>query len=173
LRGSGVNYDVRKVMPYSGYDEYSFEVPLGVNGDVYDRYLCRMAEFRQSLGIIDQALGKLAKTKGPVMTADRKVAAPPRSEIGTSMEALIHHFKLWTEGFSAPKGEVYVAVESPRGELGVFLAGNGGPKPHRVHFRTPSFANLSAVPLMSKNHYVADVVGIIGSVDIVLGDVDR
>lgn len=173
LRGSGVNYDVRKVMPYSGYEQYDFDVPLGRNGDVYDRYLCRMAEFRQSLRILEQALEKLGKTKGPVMTADRKVAPPPRSELGTSMEALIHHFKLWTEGFSAPKGEVYVATESPRGELGVFLAGNGGPKPHRVHFRTPSFANLAAVPLMAKDHYVADVVGIIGSVDIVLGDVDR
>lgn len=173
LRGSGVNYDVRKVMPYSGYDEYDFEVPLGVNGDVYDRYIVRMKEFRQSIRIIRQGLEKLAKTKGPVITDNRKVAPPPRSELGTSMEAVIHHFKLWTEGFNAPKGEVYVATESPRGELGVFLAGNGGPKPHRVHFRTPSFVNLAALPVMSKDHYVADVVGIIGSIDIVLGDVDR
>jgi NADH-quinone oxidoreductase subunit D len=173
LRGSGINYDVRKVMPYSGYDDYEFDVPLGVNGDVYDRYLVRMEEFRQSIRIIRQGLEKLAKTKGPVMTSDRKVAPPPRSELGTSMEAVIHHFKLWTEGFNAPKGEVYVATESPRGELGVFLAGNGGPKPHRVHFRTPSFVNLAALPVMSKDHYVADVVGIIGSIDIVLGDVDR
>ena len=173
LRGSGVNFDIRKAMPYSGYEAYEFEVPLGRNGDVYDRYDCRMREFNQSLRIVDQALGKLAKTKGPVMTADRKVAPPPRSELGTSMEALIHHFKLWTEGFSAPKGEVYVATESPRGELGVFLVGNGGPKPHRVHFRTPSFVNLEALPVLSKNHYVADLVGIIGSIDIVLGDVDR
>lgn len=173
LRGSGVNYDVRKVMPYSGYDEYDFEVPLGVNGDVFDRYIVRMKEFRQSIRIIRQGLEKLAKTKGPVITDNRKVAPPPRSELGTSMEAVIHHFKLWTEGFNAPKGEVYVATESPRGELGVFLAGNGGPKPHRVHFRTPSFVNLAALPIMSKDHYVADVVGIIGSIDIVLGDVDR
>jgi NADH-quinone oxidoreductase subunit D len=173
LRGSGVNYDVRKVMPYCGYDEYDFEVPLGQNGDVYDRYLVRMQEFRQSIRIIRQALEKLAKTKGPVITDNRKVAPPPRSELGTSMEAVIHHFKLWTEGFNAPKGEVYVATESPRGELGVFLVGNGGPKPHRVHWRTPSFVNLAALPVMSKDHYVADVVGIIGSIDIVLGDVDR
>lgn len=173
LRGSGVNYDVRKVMPYSGYEEYDFEVPLGVNGDVYDRYIVRMKEFRQSIRIIRQGLEKLAKTKGPVITDNRKVAPPPRSELGTSMEAVIHHFKLWTEGFNAPKGEVYVATESPRGELGVFLVGNGGPKPHRVHFRTPSFVNLAALPVMSKDHYVADVVGIIGSIDIVLGDVDR
>ncbi len=171
LRGSGVNFDLRKAMPYCGYEEYEFEVPLGRNGDVYDRYLVRMLEFRQSLRIIDQALKKLPK--GPVMTSDRKVAPPPRSELATSMEAVIHHFKLWTEGFSAPRGEVYVAVESPRGELGVFLAGNGGPKPHRVHFRAPSFVNLQSLPLLSKDHYIADVVGIIGSIDIVLGDVDR
>lgn len=173
LRGSGINYDVRKVMPYSGYEEYDFEVPLGVNGDVFDRYLVRMKEFRQSIRILRQGLEKLAKTKGPVITDNRKVAPPPRSELGTSMEAVIHHFKLWTEGFNAPKGEVYVATESPRGELGVFLVGNGGPKPQRVHFRTPSFVNLAALPILSKDHYVADVVGIIGSIDIVLGDVDR
>lgn len=171
LRGSGVNYDVRKAMPYSGYEQYEFEVPLGTNGDVYDRYLCRMLEFRQSVRIIQQALDKLPK--GPVITDDRKVAPPPRSELATSMEAVIHHFKLWTEGFSAPKGEVYVAAESPRGELGVLLAGNGGPKPHRVHFRAPSFVNLSALPVMSKDHFVADLVAIVGSIDIVLGDVDR
>jgi NADH-quinone oxidoreductase subunit D len=173
LRGSGVNFDVRKALPYCGYEEYEFEVPLGRNGDVYDRYLVRMQEFRQSLRILDQALNKLAQTKGPVMTDNRKVAPPPRSELGVSMEALIHHFKLWTEGFSAPKGDVYVATESPRGELGVYLVGNGGPKPHRVHFRTPSFVNLQALPLLSRDHYVADVVAIIGSIDIVLGDVDR
>ena len=171
LRGSGVNLDLRKNQPYSGYEEYEFEVPLGRNGDVYDRYYVRMLEFRQSMRIIDQALKKLPK--GPVMTSNRKVAAPPRSELGRSMEAVIHHFKLWTEGFNAPKGEVYVAVESPRGELGVLLAGNGGPKPHRCYWRTPSFVNLQALNVMSAGHYVADVVGIIGSVDIVLGDVDR
>ncbi len=171
LRGSGVNLDLRKYMPYSGYEEYDFEVPLGTHGDVYDRYIVRMQEFHQSLRIIDQALRKLPK--GPVMTSDRKIAPPPRSELGRSMEAVIHHFKLWTEGFNAPKGEVYVAVESPRGELGVLLAGNGGPKPHRCYWRTPSFVNLQALNLMAANHYVADVVGIIGSIDIVLGDVDR
>ncbi|MCC6188118.1 MAG: NADH dehydrogenase (quinone) subunit D [Anaerolineales bacterium] len=171
LRGSGVNFDIRKLMPYSGYEQYDFNVPLGQNGDVYDRYLVRMQEFRESLKIVDQALRKLPK--GPVMTSNRKVAPPPRSELGRSMEAVIHHFKLWTEGFNAPEGEVYVAVESPRGELGVFLAGNGGPKPHRVHWRTPSFNNLQALPLMSKGAFIADVVGIIGSIDIVLGDVDR
>ncbi len=171
LRGSGVNLDLRKSQPYSGYEEYDFEVPLGQNGDVYDRYVVRMREFAQSLRIIEQALKKLPK--GPVMTSDRKVAPPPRSELGRSMEAVIHHFKLWTEGFNAPKGEVYVATESPRGELGVLLAGNGGPKPHRCYWRTPSFVNLQPLNIMSAGHYVADVVGIIGSVDIVLGDVDR
>lgn len=171
LRGSGINFDIRKLMPYSGYEQYDFDVPLGQNGDVYDRYLVRMQEFRESLKIVDQALRKLPK--GPVMTSNRKVAPPPRSELGRSMEAVIHHFKLWTEGFNAPQGEVYVSVESPRGELGVFLAGNGGPKPHRVHWRTPSFINLQALPLMSQGSFIADVVGIIGSIDIVLGDVDR
>ena len=171
LRGSGVNFDVRKAMPYSGYEQYEFDVPLGQAGDVYDRYWVRMQEFRQSLRIIEQALKKLPK--GPVMTANRKVAPPPRSELGHSMEAVIHHFKLWTEGFNAPKGEVYVATESPRGELGVLLVGDGGPKPRRVGWRAPSFPNLQALPVMSKNYFVADVVGIIGSIDIVLGDVDR
>jgi len=171
LRGSGVNYDVRKAYPYSGYETYEFDVPLAAEGDVYARYIVRMQEFRQSLRIVQQALDRLPK--GPVMTDDRKVAPPPRSELGTSMEAVIHHFKLWTEGFSAPKGAVYMPVESPRGELGVYLEGNGGPKPHRVMWRTPSFANLQALPLLSKGHFVADLVAIIGSIDIVLGDVDR
>jgi NADH-quinone oxidoreductase subunit D len=173
LRGSGVNYDVRRAMPYCGYETYDFDVPLDEGGDVYARYRCRMREFRESMKICWQALDRLAKTKGAVMTSDRKVAAPPRSELGTSMESLIHHFKLWTEGFNAPKGEVYAATESPRGELGVYLVGNGGPKPHRVHYRCPSFANLQAVNYMSEGHLVADLVAIIGSIDIVLGDVDR
>ena len=174
LRGSGVNFDVRKAMPYSGYEQYDFDVPLGANGDVYDRYLVRMGEFRQSIRIIEQALAKLEKVgPGPVIVNDRKVAPPPRSEIGVSMEALIHHFKLWTEGFNAPKGEVYVATESPRGELGVYLRADGGPKPQRVQFRTPSFANLQPAGEIARGHYIADVVAIIGSVDIVLGDVDR
>jgi NADH-quinone oxidoreductase subunit D len=173
LRGSGVKFDLRKAMPYSGYEQFDFNIPVAYNGDVYDRYIVRMREFRESLKIVQQALDKLSKTKGPVQTSDRKVTPPPRSELGRSMEAVIHHFKLWTEGFNAPKGEVYLATESPRGELGVFLAGNGGPKPHRVHFRTPSFVNLSPLAEMAQGHYVADVVAIIGSIDIVLGDVDR
>jgi len=146
-------------------------VPLGENGDVYDRYWCRMQEFRQSLRIVDQALKKLPK--GPIITGDRKVAPPPKEELAWSMESLIHHFKLWTEGFTPPPGEVYVSVESPRGEFGCYVSSDGSPKPRRVHFRTPSFANLSALPLMAQGALVADVVALIGSIDIVLGDIDR
>jgi len=171
LRGSGVNYDVRKFAPYSSYDHFDFEVPLHTAGDVRARYLVRIAEMRQSIKIIQQAMDRLPG--GPVRSSNYKFVPPPRSEIGVSMEALIHHFKLWTEGFSAPKGSVYVAVESPRGELGTFLESDGGPKPYRVHFRTPSFDNLQVLPKLAKGHMVADLVVIIGSVDIVLGDIDR
>jgi len=171
LRGSGVNYDLRKLQPYSGYEQYEFTVPVGSAGDVYDRYVCRMEEMRQSLGIVRQALDRLPY--GPVRSNNRKFVPPPRSELGTSMEAVIHHFKLWTEGFKMPKGYVYMPVESPRGELGCYLESDGGPKPHRVHFRTPSFVHLQALPVMSRGHLVADLVAIIGSVDIVLGDSDR
>ena len=171
LRGSGPNYDVRRAQPYSGYEQYEFDVPTGTNGDVYDRYIIRMEEMRQSIRIIQQAMDKLPM--GPVRSNNRKYVPPPRSELGTSMEAVIHHFKLWTEGFNLPKGYVYVPVESPRGELGCYLESDGGPKPHRVHFRTPSFVHLQALPMLSKGHLVADLVAIIGSVDIVLGDADR
>lgn len=171
LRGSGVDWDIRKAQPYSGYETYDFDVPIGVNGDVYDRYRCRINEFWQSLRIIEQALDRLPK--GPVNIDDRKIVPPPRSELGTSMEAVIHHFKLWTEGFSAPEGYVYSTIESPRGELGCYLRGNEGPKPARVHFRTPSYVNLAALPVLGKNTFVADLVAIIGSIDIVLGEIDR
>jgi NADH-quinone oxidoreductase subunit D len=171
LRGSGPDYDVRKVYPYSGYEQYEFEIPTAAGGDVYSRYLVRMEEMRQSLRIVQQALDKLPL--GPVRSNNRKFVPPPRAEIGVSMEALIHHFKLWTEGFSLPKGSVYFPVESPRGELGVYLESDGSPKPQRVHFRTPSFLHLQALPQMSKGCLVADLVGIVGSVDIVLGDADR
>ena len=171
IRASGVAYDLRKARPYSGYEQYDFDVPTETTGDVYARYLVRVAEMRQSLRIIEQALDKLPF--GPVRSNNRKFVPPPRSELGTSMESLIHHFKLWTEGFNAPQGSVYVGIESPRGELGVYLEGNGGPKPYRVHFRTPSFVNLQAMPLLSRGHFVADLVGIIGSIDVVLGDSDR
>ena len=171
LRGSGVNYDVRKAMPYSSYDQFEFSVPLGSNGDVYDRYRCRLDEFEQSMSIIRQALKKLAP--GPVMTDDRKIAPPPKHEIAYSMESLIHHFKLWTEGFRAPEGEVYFAVESGRGEYGMLLSGDGSPKPRRVHMRAPSFNNLQPLGIMSQGSLLADLEALIGSVDIVLGDVDR
>ena len=171
LRASGVGHDLRKAQPYSGYEQYDFLVPTHTEGDTYARYVVRMEEMRQSVRIVQQALDKLPF--GPVRSNNRKFVPPPRSELSTSMEALIHHFKLWTEGFDAPKGSVYVAVESPRGELGVYLEGNGGPKPYRVYWRTPSFVNLQILPLLSKGYLVADLVALIGTIDIVLGDVDR
>jgi NADH-quinone oxidoreductase subunit D len=171
LRASGTDYDIRKVHPYSGYEQYDFDIPTHTDGDVYARYLVRMEEMRQSLRIIEQALDRLPM--GAVLSNNRKFVPPPRSELGNSMEAVIHHFKLWTEGFPMPKGSVYVPVESPRGELGVYLESDGGPKPHRVHWRTPSFTHLGAIHWMSQGHFVADLVAIIGSIDIVLGDCDR
>ncbi|HEX5944550.1 MAG TPA: NADH dehydrogenase (quinone) subunit D [Anaerolineales bacterium] len=171
LRASGVNWDLRKVRPYMGYEQYDFNVPIHTEGDTYARYIIRVEEMRESLKIVEQALNKLPL--GPVRSDNRKFVPPPRSELGVSMEALIHHFKLWTEGFPAPDGSVYQAVESPRGELGVLLAGDGGAKPRRCHWRTPSFDNLSVLPKIVKGHLVADLVAILASVDIVLGDIDR
>ena len=171
LRASGVKWDLRKSRPYSGYEQYDFEIPTRTEGDVYARYLVRLEEMRQSLKIVRQALDLLPI--GPVRSNNYKFVPPPRSEIGVSMEALIHHFKLWTEGFNAPKGAIYSAVESPRGELGVYVESDGSSKPYRVHWRTPSFDNLQSLSLMAKGVLVADLVAIIGSVDIVLGDVDR
>jgi NADH-quinone oxidoreductase subunit D len=171
LRGSGINWDIRKAMPYSGYENYEFDVPVGDHGDVYDRFLCRMEELRQSTRIVNQALKRLPK--GPFRSNNRKFVPPPRAELGRSMEAVIHHFKLWTEGFKLPKGEVYVTTESPRGELGCYLSSDGDSRPHRVHLRTPSFVHLGALGLMGKNSMIADLVAIIGSIDIVLGDCDR
>jgi NADH-quinone oxidoreductase subunit D len=171
LRASGVNWDLRKARPYMGYEQYEFNVPVHPEGDTFARYIIRVEEMRESLKIVEQALNKLPL--GPVNSDNRKFVPPPRSEIGVSMEALIHHFKLWTEGFSAPNASVYSAVESPRGELGVFLEGDGGPKPRRVHWRTPSFDNLSVMAEITKGHLVADLVAILASVDIVLGDIDR
>ncbi len=171
LRGSGVAHDYRKFAPYSGYEQYDFEIPTRTQGDVFARYIVRVEEMRESLKIIEQALNKLPM--GPVRSNNYKFVPPPRSEIGTSMEALIHHFKLWTEGFNAPKGSVYSAVESPRGELSVYIESDGGPKPYRIHWRTPSWDNLQVLPVITKGHLVADLVAIIGSIDIVLGDIDR
>ena len=171
LRASGVEWDIRKAMPYSGYEQYEFDVPVKTEGDVYARYLCRMEEMRQSLRVVEQALDNLPD--GPFLTDNRKVVPPPRSELGRSMEAVIHHFKLWTEGFSAPEGYVYQTIESPRGELGCYLRGDGSPKAARVHFRAPSYVNLASLPHMAKDALVADLVAIIGSIDIVLGEIDR
>jgi NADH-quinone oxidoreductase subunit D len=171
LRGSGVNWDIRKVEPYQGYDQYEFDVPLESDGDVYARYRCRVREMSESLRIIRQALDKLPE--GPVNIDNRKIVPPPRAELGRSMEAVIHHFKLWTEGFSAPDGFVYQSIESPRGELGCYLRGNGTNKPARVHFRAPSYVSLASLPQMAKNVFVADLVAIIGSIDIILGEIDR
>jgi len=176
LRAAGVNWDLRKIAPYSGYEQYEFDVPVSTRekADVLECYYIRMQEMRESIKIIDQALKKFAKTKGqPYVTSNRKVAPPPKEELQTSMESLIHHFKLWTEGFSPPEGFVYVPIESPRGELGFLLSSNGTNMPHRVRVRTPSFANLQMLPELSKGYYIADLVGIIAMTDIVLGDVDR
>ena len=171
LRASGVNWDLRKARPYMGYEQYDFNVPIFTEGDTYARYIIRIHEMREALKIVEQALNKLPL--GPVRSDNRKFVPPPRSELGVSMEALIHHFKLWTEGFPAPNASVYSAVESPRGELGVLLEGDGSAKPRRCHWRTPSFDNLSVLPKIVKGHLVADLVAILASVDIVLGDIDR
>jgi NADH-quinone oxidoreductase subunit D len=171
LRATGVEHDLRKVDPYMGYEQYEFDVPTQTAGDTYARYQVRMDEMRQSLRIVQQALDKLPY--GPVRSNNRKFVPPPRSELGTSMEAVIHHFKLWTEGFDMPEGSVYVAAESPRGVLGVYLESDGGPKPFRVHWRTPSFDNLQILPELAKGHLVADLVALMGTTDFVLGDIDR
>lgn len=172
LRGSGVNWDIRKAEPYSGYQNYDFNVPLGEHGDVYDRFMVRLQELRESLKIIRQGLKRL-KPQGEFRSDNRKYVPPPRSELGQSMEAVIHHFKLWTAGYEAPDDEVYAAIESPRGEFGCYLHGTGYNKPRRVHFKTPSFMHIAAIPTLAEGHMIADLIAIIGSVDIVLGDCDR
>jgi NADH-quinone oxidoreductase subunit D len=171
LRGSGVAYDVRKAFPYGGYERFDFDIPVGSNGDVYDRYLVRMLEMDQSLKILRQALDGLPG--GAWQIADPKIVPPPKYEISSNMEALIHHFKLYTEGYRPPAGDVYLRTESPKGELGFYLVSDGGPKPYRMSVRGASFANLQALPLMIEGCLLADVVAVIGSIDIVLGEVDR
>lgn len=171
LRSTGVPWDLRKVMPYGVYDQFEFDVPVGQNGDVYDRYLIKVEEMRQSVRIIRQALDRLPG--GPWITDNRKVAPPPKHELATSMESLIHHFKLWTEGIKPPPGEAYVAVESPRGELGFYMISDGTAHPYRVHVRAPSFVNLQALPLMARGGLVADLVAVIASLDPIMGEVDR
>ncbi len=173
VRGSGIAWDLRRSQPYECYDDFEFDIPLGVNGDCYDRYLCRMQEMRESVKIILQAIDRLKKTSGPVLSDDHKLSPPRRGDMKRSMEALIHHFKLYTEGFSTPEGEVYAAVEAPKGEFGVFLVSNGTNKPYRVKLRAPGFAHLSAMDWMNRGHMLADVSAILGSLDIVFGEVDR
>jgi NADH-quinone oxidoreductase subunit D len=171
LRASGVDWDIRKAEPYLAYDEVDFNVPVYQNGDVYDRYKVRMNEMRESVRIIQQCLDGMPE--GPWIADDRKVVLPPRHELHTSMESLIHHFKLVTEGYRVPEGEVYVPVESPRGELGCYLVSDGGNKPWRVKFRAPSYAALEATATVMSDALVADLIAIVGSLDNVMGEVDR
>ncbi len=171
LRGSGVVWDIRKVFPYSGYEQFDFDIPVGSNGDVYDRYLVRMLEMEQSLKIVNQALEGMPT--GPYRVNNPKIVPPPKWQITGSMEALIHHFKLFTEGYRPPVGEAFVRTESPKGELGFYIVSDGTAKPYRMHVRGGSFANLQALPLMLEGRFIADVVAAIGSIDIVLGEVDR
>jgi NADH-quinone oxidoreductase subunit D len=174
LRASGVDWDLRKASPYLSYGEMDFDVPVFENGDVYDRYRVHMEEMRQSVRIIEQCCDRLEQMEGePWITDDRKVVLPPREELHTSMESLIHHFKLVTEGFQVPEGEVYVAVESPRGELGCYVVSDGGPRPWRVKFRAPSLVALEATATLMRNALVADLIAIVGSLDTVMGEVDR
>ena len=171
LRASGVDYDLRRNDPYLAYDKLDFDVVTGQKGDCYDRFLCRTLEMHQSVRIIEQCLEGMPS--GPVIAADRKYVLPPRHELHTSMESLIHHFKLVTEGFRVPAGQVYHAVESPRGEFGCYLVSDGGPKPWRVHFRAPSFVSLQSTAMMSHRRYIADMIAVVGSLDGVMGECDR
>jgi NADH-quinone oxidoreductase subunit D len=175
VRGSGAAWDLRKAQPYECYSELDFDIPIGKNGDCYDRYLIRMEEMRQSNKIMQQCIAKLRSPQGagPVSVNDSKVVPPKRSEMKRSMEALIHHFKLYTEGYRVPAGEVYAAVEAPKGEFGVYLVADGTNKPYRCKIRPPGFAHLQAMDFMSRGHMLADVSAILGSLDIVFGEVDR
>ena len=173
LRGSGIAWDLRKKQPYEVYDQIDFDIPIGTNGDCYDRYLVRMHEIRESNRIIKQCIDWLRVNPGPVITANHKVAPPSRVEMKESMEELIHHFKLFSEGMYVPPGEVYCAVEHPKGEFGIFLMSDGANKPWRLKIRAPGFAHLAAMDEMAKGHMIADVVAIIGTMDIVFGEIDR
>ncbi|WP_336279314.1 NADH-quinone oxidoreductase subunit D [Bartonella sp. CB175] len=175
IRGAGVPWDLRKSQPYECYDEMEFDIPVGKNSDCYDRYLIRMEEMRQSAKIMSQCVNRLLSTERnmPVSSLDRKIVPPKRSEMKSSMEALIHHFKLYTEGFHTPPGEVYVAVEAPKGEFGVYLVSDGTNKPYRVKLRAPGFAHLQAMDFLTRGHMLADATAILGSIDIVFGEVDR
>ena len=171
IRGSGIAWDLRKSQPYEVYDQMEFEIPVGKNGDSYDRYLIRMEEMRQSVKIIKQCIEKIPE--GPVMTDNKKIAPPSREHMKTSMEEMIHHFKLFTEGYHVPEGEAYAAVEAPKGEFGVYLIADGSNKPYRCRLRAPGFAHLQALDFMIKGHLLADVVTVISTQDIVFGEIDR
>ena len=172
VRGSGMAWDLRRAQPYECYDEFEFDIPVGKNGDCYDRYLCRMQEMRESLKIIQQAIKKLENTTGDVL-ARGKLTPPNRTDMKTSMESLIHHFKLYTEGFKVPEGEVYVSVEAPKGEFGVFLVSDGSNKPYKTKIRAPGYLHLAAMDHLCKGHQLADVAAIIGTLDVVFGEIDR
>ena len=171
LRACGVPYDIRRATPYLVYDQLEFDVVTADKGDAYDRLMCRVKEMYESVKLIEQCLDSMPG--GPVMSDDRKYVLPPRSELQTSMESLIHHFKLVTEGFRPPAGQLYEAIESPRGEFGCFLVSDGGPKPWRIHFRAPSFVSLQVTAMMSERRYIADLIAVVGSLDGVMGEADR
>jgi NADH-quinone oxidoreductase subunit D len=173
LRGSGIEWDLRKKQPYEVYDRLDFDIPVGVNGDCYDRYLVRVEEMRQSNRLIRQCVEWLRKNPGPVMIDDHKIAPPSRERMKDDMESLIHHFKLFTEGYCVPEGETYAAIEHPKGEFGVYLISDGANKPYRVKLRSAGFAHLAAMDEMTRGHMIADVVAVIGTQDIVFGEVDR
>ncbi len=173
VRGSDIAWDLRRNQPYECYNDFEFDIPLGKNGDCYDRYLCRMQEMRESTKIIRQCCERLRKSAGIVMTADNKITPPRRAEMKRSMESLIHHFKLYTEGFRTPPGEVYGSVEAPTGEFGVYLVSDGTNKPYRAKIRAPGFPHLAAMDWMNRGHMLADVSAILGSLDIVFGEIDR
>jgi NADH-quinone oxidoreductase subunit D len=173
LRGSGIPWDLRKKQPYEVYDRLEFDIPVGTNGDTYDRYLVRMEEMRQSNRIIKQCVDWLRANPGPVITDNAKVAPPPRERMKADMEALIHHFKLFTEGMHVPPGEAYAAVEHPKGEFGIYIVSDGANKPYRLKIRAPGFVHLSCLDEMARGHMLADAVAIIGTLDIVFGEIDR
>jgi NADH-quinone oxidoreductase subunit D len=173
LRGSGVVWDLRKTQPYEVYDRLEFDVPVGVTGDCYDRYLVRVQEMRESNRIIKQCVDWLRKNPGPVITDNHKIAPPSREAMKTGMEDLIHHFKLFTEGMHVPEGEAYAAVEHPKGEFGIYLVSDGANKPYRLKIRAPGYPHLAAMDELARGHMLADVVAIIGTMDIVFGEIDR
>ncbi len=171
LRGSGIPWDLRKSQPYECYDQMDFKIPIGKNGDCYDRYLCRIEEMRESVKIINQCLAQMPS--GPIKTLDGKISPPPKKEIKESMEALIHHFKLFTEGYRVKKDEIYVAVEAPKGEFGVYIISDGSSKPYKCKIRAPGFSHLQAMDYLIKGHMLADVPAVLGSMDVVFGEIDR